>query len=164
MGDTSKIRALLVCLGDEVSDILPLKEDDARPPHKFAKKVLEYPLLARIGAQFLVKSQDDVGKLEKLKSDINTAATDLVRGETAAAIAILHGWSEGLGTGCNKEFPTALEQVYKDAAREAGTTCSEIEGILEELTPSAKPGRFKHFSGPPPTPIPIRRLDDESTL
>ena len=162
--DTSKTHALLNFFLSEVSLILSLKEEDAKPPHKLAKKVLQYPLLARVGASFLVSSKEDATKLEMLQSQIKAALTDLGEGKTAAAIAILEEWSAGLETGSRHEFPNTMDQVFVGAAREAKCTCADIEKVLQELQQRPKPGSFKHFSGPPPTPIPIRRLDDESTL
>ncbi len=161
MTDTSK-HALLNFLLSEVSLILSLKEEDAKPPHKLAETVLRYPLLARVGAPFLVSSKEDATKLEMLQSQIKAALTDLENGKTAAAITILEEWSAGFETGSQHEFPTTLEQVFVGAAREAECTRADIEEVLQALQQGPKPGGFKHFSGPPPTPIPIRRLDDDS--
>ncbi len=160
MNGTSKTHMLLDCLLDEVSDILALKQDDAKPPHRLAERVLKRPRLAKVFTGFLVTSKKDAKKLDMLESQIRAALVDLDEGKTAAAITILHEWCEGLNAGSKSEFPTTLEQVFICAAREAKCTRADIGKILLELARSAERSRFKNFPGPPASRILTKHLTD----
>jgi len=155
--DTSK-HTLLNFLLDEVSDILSLKEDDAKPPHKLAETVLGRPRIAKVFTGFLVTSKKDAKELDMLESQIKTALVDLDEGKTAAAINVFEVWRAGLGTGSQHEFPTTLEQVFVCAAREANCTCLDIGNVLQELARSAERSRFKNFPGPSGSTIPTRKV------